>query len=395
MSEIQSSSDQLTPLVSKYFDIEKVIWGGSEHRFVVRYEGQLKGDSLEAHQVMSEALKSQKLTPQFLDEVEAQAIQIVPSAPKPKPSNPLVNLVLFLFTFVSVLISGTINSGGVSLEDSGGLLREVFSNLELGLSFALSLLAILLAHEFGHYLAGRYHRTAVTLPYFLPLPFTLLGTLGAFIQLKEPPRNRRELLDIGIAGPLAGLIVAIPILLFGLSLSEVGEIPLNLPEGNLFEGNSILYLAAKFITHGQLLPAPASFGGLSPLVYWLRYFFTGLPTPLGGTDVFLHPIAWAGWAGLLVTALNLIPAGQLDGGHLLYSLFGKSAGKILPIIFVVLAGLGFFWSGWWLWVFLIFMLGRSHAQPLDEITQLDGKRKLLALFGLLIFVLVFTPIPLS
>jgi len=396
MNETHSGSDLLTPLVSKYFDIEKVIWGGREQRFVVRYEGLLKGDSLKAHKALSTALKSEKLTPHFLDEEETQVIQLIPSSPEPKPSNPLVNLVLFLLTFLSMLIAGTLYSyQGAIPEDGGGLLSIIFGNLDLGLSFALSLLGILFAHEFGHYLAGRFHKTAVTLPYFLPFPFSPFGTLGAFIQLKEPPRNRRELLDIGIAGPLAGLVVAIPILLFGLSLSEVRGIPLSLPEGNVFEGNSILYLAAKYITHGQLLPAPISYEGLSPVIYWLRYFFTGLPTPLGGVDVFLHPIAWAGWAGLLVTALNLIPAGQLDGGHLLYSLFGKNAVKVLPIIFLALAGLGFFWSGWWLWVFLIYVLGRSHAQPLDQITQLDGNRRLLALLGLLIFVLVFTPIPLS
>lgn len=398
MNESQKSSDQLTSLVSSHFDIEKVIWGGSEHPFVVRYEGRFMADPLEAHRALSKTLLSHKLTPNFLDEDDVQVIQLLPSPPKPKLSNPLVNLVLFVLTFLSMLIAGTLYSyQGANPEDTGELLRIVFNNLDLGISFALSLLAILFAHEFGHYLAGRYHKTAVTLPYFLPFPFSPFGTLGAFIQLKEPPRNRRELLDIGIAGPLAGLIVAVPVLFLGLSLSELDQIPLvvRLGEGLSFEGNSILYLVAKYITHGQWLPAPSSYGELSPLLYWLRYFFTGLPTPLGGTDVFLHPVAWAGWAGLLVTALNLIPAGQLDGGHLLYSLLGEKATRVLPVIFVVLAGLGFFWSGWWLWVFLIFMLGRTHAQPLDQITQLDSKRKLLAMFGLLVFVLVITPIPLK
>jgi membrane-associated protease RseP (regulator of RpoE activity) len=273
----------------------------------------------------------------------------------------------------------------------------ISQNLGSGMPFAVSLLAILLAHEFGHYLAARYHKTDVTLPYFLPFPFSPFGTLGAFIQLKEPPRNKRILLDIGIAGPLAGLIVAIPVLLIGLSLSEVSRIPGILGAGQAFslEGNSILYLLAKFFIHGQWLPTPASYGDVSPIIYWLRYVFTGLPSPIGGMDVMLHPIAWAGWAGLLVTALNLIPAGQLDGGHVLYALFGKNSRFVLPFILGGLAILGFFWQGWWLWVFLILFLGSSHAQPLDQITKLDTGRVALAVFGLIVFVLVFVPVPLQ
>jgi membrane-associated protease RseP (regulator of RpoE activity) len=160
------------------------------------------------------------------------------------------------------------------------------------------------------------------------------------------------------------------------------------------EGNSLLYLFSKFLVFGQLLPTPSDFGGLSPLVYWVRYFFTGQPLPLGGLDVMLHPVAWAGWAGLLVTALNLIPAGQLDGGHVIYVLFGRKAEVLLPFILVALVMLGFFWPGWWLWAFLIFLLGRMHAEPLDQITSLDPQRRAVAILGLVIFVLVFTPVPL-
>jgi membrane-associated protease RseP (regulator of RpoE activity) len=122
--------------------------------------------------------------------------------------------------------------------------------------------------------------------------------------------------------------------------------------------------------------------------------FTGLPTPIGGQDVFLHPMAWAGWAGLLVTALNLIPAGQLDGGHVLYVLFGEKTQRVLPLILGGLLVLGFAWTGWWIWMFLIFFLGRHHAEPLDQITKLDARRKLLAAFTLILFVLIFIPVPL-
>ncbi len=218
--------------------------------------------------------------------------------------------------------------------------------------------------------------------------------MGAFIQLKEPPKNKRVLLDIGIAGPIAGFLVAIPILLYGLSISYIDTIDLAPGQGLQLEGNSILYLLAKFLVFGQFLPAPLDYGGISPLFYWVRYFFTSQPLPIGGLDVLISPVAWAGWAGMLVTALNLIPAGQLDGGHVIYSLIGKKAGLLLPIVLVILLLLGFAWSGWWIWAVLILLLGRVYAEPLDQITKLNNGRKLLAFTGLLIFILVFTPVPL-
>jgi membrane-associated protease RseP (regulator of RpoE activity) len=264
------------------------------------------------------------------------------------------------------------------------------------ITFTASLLAILLAHEFGHYLAARSHKSPVTLPYFLPFPGSLLGTLGAFIQLKAPPRNRRALLDIGLAGPLAGLAVALPVLIIGLSFSQVSTLPTEVSEGSelVLEGNSLLYLGLKYVVTGQWLPTPTDFGPSGSAVYWLKYFFSGLPIPLGGQDVTLHPMAWAGWAGLMVTALNLIPAGQLDGGHALYVLLGDRASRVWPFLVVGLAALGIVWSGWWLWAALIFFLGRTHAQPLDDITPLDSRRRAFAIVGIMLFVLVFTPVPL-
>lgn len=397
MTEAHTENDQISPIVEQYFDIQQVIWARPRQPFVVRYRGQLKGESAAVHEAMTAALKSQKLMPIFAEEGGDQIVQIVDSLPEPRPANPWVNLVLFIVTLLSVIFAGVLYGyEGAAPVNTMGWINLLVNNFQEGVPFAVSLLAILLAHEFGHYLAGRYHKTSVTLPYFLPFPFSPFGTLGAFIQLREPPRNKRVLLDIGLAGPLAGLVVAIPILLYGLSLSEVSTLPEFVPPGQAFslEGNSLLYLFAKYVVHGQWLPTPADFGGMSPLLYWVRYLFTGLPTPLGGTDVLMHPIAWAGWAGLLVTALNLIPAGQLDGGHLLYSLFGDRARRLLPFILIGLAAMGFFWSGWFLWVFLIMMMGSRHAQPLDQITKLDTKRKLLAVLGLIIFILAFTPVPL-
>jgi membrane-associated protease RseP (regulator of RpoE activity) len=396
MTEI-TERDTITPLIARYFDIEKVITGGGKFPFIMRYEGRLRVDSERAYLELNKALKPQKLTVLFFEEGKLQVIQLMPGLPKPRPSNPWINLIFFILTLFSVILAGALYAyEGPQPANNIELLRLIWNNLGLGVPFAISLLAILLAHEFGHYLAGRYHHTAVTLPYFLPFPFSPFGTLGAFIQLKEPPRNKRVLLDIGIAGPLAGLVVAIPVLLIGLSLSHLDHFPTFLKVGDAvsLEGNSILYLFAKYLVFHQWLPTPLSYGGVVPLLYWIRYVFTSLPTPLGGTDVFLNPVAWAGWAGLLVTALNLIPAGQLDGGHVLYTLFGKRAGLALPVILVGIGILGLFWSGWWLWVFLILLLGRTYAQPLDQITPLDPARKMVAIFGLIVFILVFIPVPL-
>jgi membrane-associated protease RseP (regulator of RpoE activity) len=153
---------------------------------------------------------------------------------------------------------------------------------------------------------------------------------------------------------------------------------------------------SKLVVFGRLLPAPATTLGLSPVMYWISYFFTGRPFPYGGMDVNLGPVAWAGWAGLLVTAMNLIPAGQLDGGHMLYVLVGrKTAGLIRPFILVALVLLGLVWSGWWLWAVLIFFLGRIYAEPMDQITTLDNRRKVLAVIALILFLLTFAPVPLQ
>ena len=229
------------------------------------------------------------------------------------------------------------------------------------------------------------------------------------------PKNKRALFDLAIAGPLAGLVVAIPVLILGLALSSVGTTEntyytktanspdicsntakigdtYSCPDDNFLEGNSLLYLGLKYLVKGELLPSPLHYN-MPPLLYWVRYFFTGGPIPVGGRDVFVHPVALAGWAGLLVTFLNLIPAGQLDGGHVLYAIFGKRVNVAVPVILAITVLLGFFWSGWWLWAFLIFLLGRSHAEPLDQITQLTPQRKALAVLMLVIFLLVLTPIP--
>jgi len=383
----------LSSLVSSVFRIEDLTLGAASDNFLVRYRGQLLLDSIEAYAQLTEKLRPYQLTPLFRQEANGgQMILLTNRLPEPKPSNWWINVGLFLLTVISVVWTGSLYADPALLAGAATPLQSVWlSLLHGGFPFAISLLGILLAHEFGHYFATRYHHTAATLPYFIPFP-SLLGTLGAVIVWKELPRNKRVLFDVGIAGPLAGLIVAIPVVLYGLFVSTTG--PIETSPNMFIEGNSLLYLFAKFVVFGRLLPAPVSYGDLTPALYWLKFFFTGLPFPIGGTDVFISPIAMAGWAGLLVTALNLIPAGQLDGGHVMGVLFGKKLKYALPVIMVLMGLLGFFWNGWWLWMALLFFFGRQSAEPLDQITELDPGRRALAIFMIFVFILVFMPVPL-
>jgi Zn-dependent protease len=393
---VDDLAGRLLPAVRQVMSVHEVTTGGAQQGFAARFRGRFFVDTEQAYNTLEPTFSREEVLLVTRSEGEEHVVLAMPGLIRPKASNPWINVLLFLLTLLSMLMAGVLYGYEGPVEVSlGQLLLNILNQLPRGLPFAVSLLAILLAHEFGHYLAARYHNTAVTLPYFLPFPGSPFGTLGAFIQLKQPPRNRKALLDIGLAGPLAGLIVAIPILLYGLSLSEIGTLPTRPLEalGQGLEGNSILYLGAKYLITGELLPAPVDYGGVSPVLYWIRYIFIGLPIPFGGRDVMLHPIAWAGWAGLLVTALNLIPAGQLDGGHALYVLLGRRAARVWPVIVVALILLGLVWPGWYLWAGLIFFLGRTYAQPLDEVTSIDGRRKALAVFGLVLFVLIFMPVP--
>ncbi|MCC7354054.1 MAG: site-2 protease family protein [Anaerolineae bacterium] len=330
----------------------------------VRLRGRLLIDSDKAYATLAPRLRAQGYTILFRQEKEDQVILIVPGVvPQTSPRiGPAV--ILFILTLVSVLYTGAV----MEATDANTI------RLLDGLPFAVSLLSILLAHEFGHYIVARRLGASVSLPYFIPLPtilpyfFSPFGTMGAVIVTRSPTLNRRALLAIGVAGPLAGLVIAVPVLIYGLSLSQVRP----LPPGQLYtqEGNSLLYLAIKFAMFGRILPS-------------------------NGVDVSLHSVAFAGWAGLLVTALNLIPAGQLDGGHIVYALLGERARAVTAVIIVALLALGLVWNGWWLWALLVAVFGQVRAMPLDAITRLDRPRQVLAVLIVVLFFLIFTPIPLA
>jgi membrane-associated protease RseP (regulator of RpoE activity) len=323
--------------------------------------------------------------------VQNVVLQVLTGVVPRTQSNPWINLALFVVTVLSTLFVGVLYGVDVPLDPNAGFLELMWqilttpSLLVRGLPFAITLLGILSAHEFGHYFAARYHKVAVTLPYFLPMPLGF-GTLGAFIRLKEPVPDRRKLFDIGVAGPLAGLVLAVPLLFYGLSTSEV-MVP-QFSAGAMLEGNSFLYYYAKLWTFGQ-----------------------ALPNPLTGMDVMMNDVTFAAWIGLLVTALNLLPLGQLDGGHTVFALFGKRA-RIINwvtlggLLILGIAGLAEVqaripglenvgYSGWFMWLVLInFLGGPFHPPALDDVTELDPRRRWIGYAVIAIFVLIFTPVPL-
>jgi len=286
-----------------------------------------------------------------------------------------LNVLLFVITMFSTFFVGFSWSINYKYAEVLGETNEFPISIDLILDpqiiflsilYAVVLLGILLGHELGHFLTCRYYNIDATLPFFIPAP-TLIGTMGAFIKIRSPITRKRQLFDIGVAGPLTGFILAVPTLLLGLSLSRVVD-PLP-KEGSFILGEPLL------------------------LKIFSSLLFRGVPPD---SDMILHPIAFAGWVGILVTALNLFPIGQLDGGHVFYALLGKKSRKYSRYILSAFIFMGvFFWIGWLVWALLISMMGLKHPTILDEDTPLSPKRKVVGVVVLLIFILSFIPDPIK
>lgn len=299
-------------------------------------------------------------TPFLREEGGGAWVQALPLAEVTEAGNPVVNLLLFLATCASTVWAG---SGALNpFADPGRLLA--------GVPFAVTLLSILGTHEFGHYFTARSYGASVSLPYFIPAPPPFIfGTLGAIIKMRSPARDRNSLFDIAVAGPLAGLVVAIPALLVGLSWSRVVTVPPGF--GGLVFGDSLLMRFLVYLTFGPL-PADA--------------------------DVLIHPVGLAGWVGLFVTALNLFPVGQLDGGRIAYALFGVHHRKVSLATFLALLVLGAVTQSmnWIVWAgLLFFLIGFHHSPPLNDITPLSAGRRLLGFGCLVLLVLLIPPVPID
>lgn len=257
---------------------------------------------------------------------------------------PHINVILFLLTIASTWLT-------------------------LGMWYSLPVIAILLAHEMGHYLMCRRYRIPATLPFFIPFPYlNPFGTMGAMIQMRGLIPNRKALFDVGAAGPLAGLVVTIPVIYIGVILSDIVPVAATQNDMTITLGEPLLF---KLLTFWALGPLPDTY------------------------DIQLHNMAYAGWVGLFVTSLNLIPIGQLDGGHIFYSLFGQKGFRFMPLLLLAMAGLTIIFYGWALLTILLFLLGRKHPPPMDDVTPLDRKRKIMAYAMFFIFAISFTPIPFS
>jgi membrane-associated protease RseP (regulator of RpoE activity) len=275
---------------------------------------------------------------------------------RPRALRP-VHVVLFLATLLTTTMAGSFSAGVNPLEDPRLLVH--------GLPFSATLMTILLVHEMGHFLVARWHGVEATPPYFIPGPPFLIGTFGAFIRMRTPT-NRRALFDVGAAGPWAGFLVAIPAVIYGLSISTVGPL-VEEPEGLLL-GDSLAFAALARLALGVS------------------------PTEV---TITLHPVALAGWFGLFVTFLNLLPVGQLDGGHVVYALLGRFHRLIARLGLAVILGLAFLgWNGWLIWAVLVTMIGIDHPPTVDD-TPLDPRRRLGAWLTVGLFVVTFMPVPLQ
>ena len=307
-----------------------------------------------------------------------------------RPAWPVVHVLLFLATVVTTLGSGALMAGidpfGTRVFELGALELPYPSGLDwdrlwVGAAFALPFLTILLVHEMGHYVAARIHRVRASLPYFIPFPpyLSVIGTLGAFIRLKGPTVRRSILFDIGAAGPVGSLVLSLPLFVIGLGLSEAvpGPASITTPFVIRFTGQSV-WLGNGLLTHFLA----STFG----------------PVPVGEALILLHPLALAGWLGLFVTALNLLPLGQLDGGHILYALFPEGHRRVARLFLLTLIPLGFVWWGWWGWGLLVLVVHRgrvAHPSVFLPEARMSPGREALGWFLFLTFLTTLTPVPIS
>lgn len=282
-------------------------------------------------------------------------------------------LALFLLTVISTLAVGT--EFAMAYAENRAPFAHGFAFywdiarepglLLMGIPFSFTLLAILGAHELGHYYACRYYNIQATYPYFIPAP-TIIGTMGAFIRIRSPIVNRKALFDVGLAGPVVGFLFAVPALALAIAFSKV--VPAGEVQAQLVFGEPLL---------SRILAAL-------------------LRPEVSAADLFLHPVGRAAWVGLFATALNLLPAGQLDGGHIIYALTSENHRRISMAVALALVPLSvFFWSGWMIWALLLIVFGFRHPRLLDRWERIDAKRRAWAVAALLIFILCFIPVPLA
>ena len=379
-----TAARQLQTALIGLFTVEDITLLDNNNRPMIRFGGRIAaGDQGQIFETMVARFERLGYTPILTHEDGTYVVRAVPVVANGKVGKAWVNAVLFVLTILSVLFLGAVR-------ENVDVIAHPFE-IWRGWPFAITIMGILTAHELSHYFVGRRYGSPTSLPYFVPLPLSILGTMGAVIVQRGPMRSRKALFDIGIAGPLGGLIVAVPLLFLGLAFSQTGTphefmgLRPGEPAAVMQEGNSILYLAAKLAVFGRVLPDQQTGEDV-----WLS------PPSAGGS------IAFAAWAGLLVTALNLFPIGQFDGGHVAYALWGQKAWSLARTF----VGLIFAWgllliflgnqagTTWLVWGGLGMLMGTRHPQPLNDVTPLDPGRRRLGWALVVIFVLILAPVPL-
>lgn len=350
--------------------------------------GELRDDLRAEDAVVVEALRDWG-GPTYLANVDegVEVVLLRPSQTRaPRPW--LIHGGLLLLTFFTMLMAGALLRGidpmATEFVEVGSAWIPVpttvdWGGMAAGVPFALTLLSILMAHEMGHFLMARRHQVRASLPYFIPFPayYSAVGTLGAFIRIRGPIVRRSILLDIGVGGPIASFVLSVPLLFVGLALSETVNGPADawMPMVVEFAGQPI-WLGSGLVMQGIL--------------------YLCFPADLGVNPILLHPVAFAAWLGLFVTFLNLLPFGQLDGGHILYALSKRVQRWAAPVLLLALLPLGWLWWGWWLWAGLAVVLSRgrlAHAKVLQPQVRLGPIRTVIAWSTILIFFLTFVPLP--
>lgn len=344
-------AERLQALLADVFYVEFVRYEEN----AIAFYGHLGEDPDRAFRRIRARFEREGFTPMLRRARGYEVVVAIPGVIRPRPTNPLVNLLLFIATVGTTVWAGSFLAApprsAIEVLDPFRLLQ--------GVPFAAALLLILGIHELGHFFMARYHGVDVTLPYFIPVPFGL-GTFGAFIQLRSPVENRRALFDVGLAGPVAGFLVAVPLMVLGLMWSDV-------------------------------VPRPERTMGSSLLVRWLA----DLVKPHGPDEALrLHPVAIAAYIGLWVTAMNLLPVGQLDGGHIAYSALGALFRYVAIASLIGMLVLGWqVWQGWFIWAAFVAFTGVDHPPPLNDLTPLDMKRYIAFGFSVLLFAVTFVPRP--
>jgi len=309
---------QLREEIKDLFDIVAIEIPRQAPKGTICFIGNLlMKDSEAAYDIIAERWHKHQYTPLLRHHQEQVLLEARAGVIDTRPTNPWINLGLAVATIAAVWFTGATYECQC--------VPTTLADWITGLPMMLSMMVILGAHEFGHYFVAKYHKVNVTLPYFIPLPVVSpVGTLGAFIQLRSPFKTKKQLFDIGVAGPIGGLIFAIPLIFWGVANSSVHRLSRGVEATSVLEGNSIFYLGVKYFIHGQLLPNFDQYSEL-PVVQEFALLLAGAIPAGGGSDILINSVAFAAWFGLFVTAMNLLPVGQLDGGHIVYSLIGEKS----------------------------------------------------------------------